>query len=71
MTSMSVTSIRRSSSVDLEGALDADTLEMAAQGLVQRHASLRAGFEHENLSKPIQVIVKSRSARSPGSTLRC
>src|SRR5262249_13146336 len=41
----------------LEGALDAAALEAAAQALLARHASLRAGFRHEKLSRPVQVVV--------------
>ena len=41
----------------LEGPLDGAALATAAQALVERHGSLRAGFEHENLSRPVQVIV--------------
>ena len=41
----------------LEGSLDSAVLERAAQALVARHASLRAGFRHENLSRPAQIIV--------------
>ena len=37
----------------LEGPLDGAALEAAAQALVQRHASLRASFRHENLSRPV------------------
>jgi hypothetical protein len=32
-------------------------LTAAVQALLQRHASLRASFRHENLSSPVQVIV--------------
>src|ERR1700674_2207146 len=45
--------------LDLEGPLEHDALEAAAQALVQRHASLRAGFQHENLSRPVQIVVSS------------
>src|SRR5262249_51755375 len=31
-------------------------LQKAAQALVERHASLRAGFEHAQLSQPVQII---------------
>ena len=41
----------------LEGPLDSEALEAAAQALVQRHASLRASFRHENLSRPVQIIL--------------
>ena len=29
----------------------------AVHALLARHASLRAGFQHENLSRPVQIIV--------------
>ena len=32
-------------------------MQAAADALVQRHASLRAAFRHDNLSRPVQVIV--------------
>ncbi|HEV3285732.1 MAG TPA: condensation domain-containing protein, partial [Steroidobacteraceae bacterium] len=41
----------------LEGPLDEAALATAVQALMERHGSLRAGFEHENLSRPVQVIV--------------
>ena len=40
----------------LAGALDAARLEAAVQALVARHASLRAGFRHAGLSRPVQII---------------
>src|SRR5262249_39588751 len=43
--------------LDFEGPLDVAALERAAQALVARHASLRAGFWSETLSRPVQVIV--------------
>ena len=43
--------------LDLEGALDSAALEASAQALIARHASLRAGFRHEDLNRPVQVIV--------------
>ena len=46
----------------LAGALDAGVLEASAQALVARHASLRAGFRHEGLSRAVQVIVPSVAA---------
>ena len=42
----------------LQGALDGEALRTAAQALFERHASLRAGFQHEDLSKPVQVILR-------------
>src|SRR6202011_5468379 len=41
----------------LQGALDGAVLEAAGQALLARHASLRAGFRDENLSRPGQVVV--------------
>ena len=32
------------------------------QALLDRHASLRAGFQHENLSRPVQIIVPQVAA---------
>jgi amino acid adenylation domain-containing protein len=43
----------------LEGPLDSEALEAAANALVNRHSTLRAGFQHENLNQPVQVIVSS------------
>ncbi|HYP63562.1 MAG TPA: condensation domain-containing protein, partial [Acidocella sp.] len=42
--------------LELEGSLDAIILQKAAQAVVERHASLRAGFEHAQLSQPVQII---------------
>src|ERR1700686_1542720 len=41
----------------IEGPLESDALRAAADALVQRHASLRAAFRHENLSRPVQIIL--------------
>src|SRR5262245_45545382 len=41
----------------LEGPLDGAALKRAAQVLIDRHASLRAAFRHEDLTQPVQVIV--------------
>ena len=43
--------------LELEGLLDAAVLEASLQAVVARHASLRAGFRHERLSRPVQVVV--------------
>ena len=43
--------------LELEGVLDSAVLEAAVQGVVARHASLRAGFWHGGLARPVQVIV--------------
>ncbi|GAA2589768.1 amino acid adenylation domain-containing protein [Actinomadura fulvescens] len=42
--------------LDLDGPLDAAALRTAADTLLRRHSNLRAGFWHEGLSKPVQVI---------------
>ena len=41
----------------LEGALDSQGLQDAAEALFERHANLRASFVHEGLSQPVQVIL--------------
>ncbi|MEU9117891.1 amino acid adenylation domain-containing protein, partial [Streptomyces sp. NPDC048483] len=41
---------------DLDGALDTGALRAAVATLLRRHPNLRAGFLHEKLSKPVQVI---------------
>ena len=41
----------------IDGPLQSDVLQAAAEALVQRHASLRAAFLHDHLSRPVQVIV--------------
>jgi Condensation domain/Phosphopantetheine attachment site len=41
----------------LEGPLDSGTLQAAVHALLQRHASLRACFQHHNLSRPVQIIM--------------
>ena len=43
--------------LELEGRLDPAVLESSLQAVVARHASLRAGFRHEQLSRPVQVVV--------------
>src|SRR5665213_3561406 len=45
--------------LSLEGPLDSGMLQTAIQALLQRHGSLRAGFRHENLSRPVQIIVST------------
>ncbi|WP_230884573.1 non-ribosomal peptide synthetase [Planomonospora sp. ID82291] len=42
--------------LDLDGPLDAVRLRRAAEGLLERHPNLRAGFWHEDLSRPVQVV---------------
>src|SRR6202795_5112105 len=41
----------------IDGPLQGDALQAAVDALVQRHASLRAAFRHDNLSRPVQIIV--------------
>ena len=41
----------------LEGPLDAQALQAAAEALLRRHTSLRACFHHQALSQPVQVIL--------------
>ena len=43
----------------LEGLLDYDRLNTALRVLVQRHGSLRACFQYENISHPVQIILSS------------
>ena len=43
--------------LSFDGLLDSTALKKAADALLQRHASLRAGFQHENLTEPVQIIV--------------
>ena len=45
--------------LDLEGPLERDLLQTAANALLQRHASLRAAFQYENLDRPVQIIMSS------------
>ena len=42
--------------LELVGALDGAALALAAQALIERHASLRACFQHEQLGRPVQII---------------
>ncbi|MFI0260632.1 amino acid adenylation domain-containing protein [Streptomyces sp. NPDC017056] len=44
------------SAYDLDGDLDAAALRDAARTLLRRHAALRAGFWHEGLDEPVQVV---------------
>src|SRR5215213_2719522 len=43
--------------LELEGRLDPAVLEASLQAVVARHASLRSGFRHEQLSRPVQVVM--------------
>ncbi|WP_058042040.1 non-ribosomal peptide synthetase [Streptomyces roseifaciens] len=42
--------------LDLEGALDTGVLRAAAEGLLRRHANLRAAFLQRGEGRPVQVI---------------
>ena len=48
--------------LELEGALDAGVLEASIQGVIGRHASLRAGFVQEHLRRPVQVVLARAAA---------
>ncbi|RPE33070.1 non-ribosomal peptide synthetase [Kitasatospora cineracea] len=41
---------------DLRGPLDPDRLRAAAGRLLERHPALRAGFCHEGLDRPVQLV---------------
>ncbi|WP_158892216.1 non-ribosomal peptide synthetase [Amycolatopsis anabasis] len=43
---------------DLEGELDTAALRAAGQALLRRHANLRAGFWHENVDQPVQIVAR-------------
>ena len=43
----------------VEEPLESEVLRAAVAALVQRHASLRAAFRHEQLSRPVQVVLSS------------
>nr|QEO75077.1 condensation domain-containing protein [uncultured bacterium] len=45
--------------VELDGVVDEHAMESALNALLARHDSLRAGFRHEGLSRPVQVIPKT------------
>ena len=51
------TSIRCSLYSRCKGRSIPSALQAAVQALIGRHASLRAVFQHESLSRPVQVIV--------------
>ena len=43
--------------LELEGVLDCAALQAAWQAVAARHSSLRSGFRHEQLSRPVQVVL--------------
>ncbi|MBC6447458.1 amino acid adenylation domain-containing protein [Actinokineospora xionganensis] len=42
--------------LDIEGPLDVRALRVAATALLNRHSNLRAGFQHQDVERPVQVI---------------
>jgi amino acid adenylation domain-containing protein/non-ribosomal peptide synthase protein (TIGR01720 family) len=51
----------------LEGDVDRDSLDVAIQALLRRHPNLRAGFVHDGVSRPVQII--PRQVQVPITTL--
>ncbi|EST31002.1 non-ribosomal peptide synthetase, partial [Streptomyces roseochromogenus] len=45
--------------VEAEGELDADALQAALRALLARHPNLRAGFWHQDVEQPVQVIPRT------------
>ncbi|MEU9305757.1 amino acid adenylation domain-containing protein [Streptomyces sp. NPDC048269] len=43
---------------EIEGRLDRDLLRRSTAALLRRHTALRAGFWHEDLPRPVQVITE-------------
>jgi hypothetical protein len=43
--------------LELEGAVEPAVLEASLQAVIGRHASLRSGFRHEQLGRPVQVVL--------------
>ncbi len=43
--------------LELEGAVEPAMLEASLQAVIGRHASLRCGFRHEQLVRPVQVVL--------------
>src|SRR5882757_2884497 len=44
--------------LDLDGTLDRVALKTAAEHLLARHANLRVGFRHRDVSRPVQVVMR-------------
>ncbi|HEY2417434.1 MAG TPA: condensation domain-containing protein, partial [Steroidobacteraceae bacterium] len=42
--------------LDFTGVLEEEVLQASVRTLLQRHSSLRAGFEHEELGRPVQIV---------------
>ncbi|MEV0750382.1 amino acid adenylation domain-containing protein [Streptomyces sp. NPDC050273] len=45
--------------LDIEGDLNTGALRSAAEALMARHATLRVGFRHQGLAKPVQIVPRS------------
>ncbi|MGO4749726.1 condensation domain-containing protein, partial [Streptomyces sp. 2MCAF27] len=43
----------------IEGLLNVEALKSSARVVLERHANLRAGFVHEGLRQPVQVIPRN------------
>ncbi|WP_432587792.1 amino acid adenylation domain-containing protein [Streptomyces sp. HD1123-B1] len=43
--------------LDLEGEPDPGALRAAVAGLLRRHENLRAGFAHDGLAQPVQIVL--------------
>ncbi|HWM07337.1 MAG TPA: amino acid adenylation domain-containing protein [Actinophytocola sp.] len=48
--------------IELTGDVDADKLRAAVLALLRRHENLRAGFVHEGMTVPVQVITADAAA---------
>ncbi|MBM2619513.1 amino acid adenylation domain-containing protein [Actinoplanes sp. LDG1-06] len=48
--------------IDLEGSLDVGAMRSSVDAMMNRHANLRAGFRHERLNRPVQVIPRKVAA---------
>ena len=60
MTRRGRTSTRFSCVLELDGPLDAGgAARRRCRRCCERHASLRAGFQHEDLSRPVQIVVSA------------
>ncbi|WP_327171143.1 amino acid adenylation domain-containing protein [Streptomyces sp. NBC_01336] len=45
--------------LDIEGDLNTGALRSAAEALMARHATLRVGFRHQGLARPVQIVPRS------------
>ena len=44
--------------LEFAGELEEEVLKASVRALLQRHSSLRAGFEHEELGRPVQIAAR-------------